>query len=384
MSCCDHLARRLGAHPGTAVVIVGFGTYDASRHPRVGILLDGLRERGFEVVEVNHPLGLSTAERVRMLRQPWRLPAFAWRIASRWRLLAKEARALRQSPVDAVLIGYLGHFDVLLARLVFPRSYVVLDHLVFAGDTASDRGARGLRVGMLRGLDRIAIALADLVVVDTPEHARLLPSNADGVVVPVGAREEWFLAANEPARDEPDDAPLSVVFFGLFTPLQGAAVIARAIAAAIEAGASISATMIGTGQDWEAARRELGERSEVTWIDWVSPEDLPALVAAHDVCLGIFGDSPKALRVVPNKVFEGAAAGCAIITSDTPPQRTLLGDAARLVAPADAPALARELIKLAGDRAAVRAGRAEARALADGFRAERVVGPLVTRIEEQM
>ena len=43
--------------------------------------------------------------------------------------------------------------------------------------------------------------------------------------------------------------------------------------------------------------------------------DLPALVAGHDVCLGIFGTGDKALRVVPNKVFQGAAAGCAIVTS---------------------------------------------------------------------
>ena len=60
-------------------------------------------------------------------------------------------------------------------------------------------------------------------------------------------------------------------------------------------------------------------------------------MARHDVCLGIFGTGPKALRVVPNKVFQGAAAGCALVTSDTPPQRRLLGDAAVLVPPGDRP-----------------------------------------------
>ena len=52
-------------------------------------------------------------------------------------------------------------------------------------------------------------------------------------------------------------------------------------------------------------------------------------MADHDVCLGIFGTGAKAPRVVPNKVFQGAAAGCAIVTSDTAPQRRVLGDAAR-------------------------------------------------------
>jgi glycosyltransferase involved in cell wall biosynthesis len=56
------------------------------------------------------------------------------------------------------------------------------------------------------------------------------------------------------------------------------------------------------------------------------------------------------LRVVPNKVFQGAAAGTAIVTSDTPPQRQELEDAAAYVPAGDASALAAELRKLAGDR----------------------------------
>ena len=45
------------------------------------------------------------------------------------------------------------------------------------------------------------------------------------------------------------------------------------------------------------------------------------MVASHDVCLGIFGDTDKALSVVPTKVYQGAAAGCAVVTSDTAPHR---------------------------------------------------------------
>jgi glycosyltransferase involved in cell wall biosynthesis len=43
-------------------------------------------------------------------------------------------------------------------------------------------------------------------------------------------------------------------------------------------------------------------------------------------------------------VFQGAAAGCAIVTSDIPPQRRALGDAALLVPPGDPAALAAALI----------------------------------------
>jgi glycosyltransferase involved in cell wall biosynthesis len=94
------------------------------------------------------------------------------------------------------------------------------------------------------------------------------------------------------------------------------------------------------------------------------------------VCLGIFSASPKGMRVVPNKVYQGLAAGCVVVTSDTPPQRRTLGTALELVPPADAPALARRLGDLARtDRLeAARARALEGRAQ---VRPEAVVAPLV-------
>ena len=124
-----------------------------------------------------------------------------------------------------------------------------------------------------------------------------------------------------------------MVFYGLYTPLQGTPVIGAALSRI--AGAPIEVTMIGSGQDAAATRAAAAANPAVRWLDWVPAADLPALVAGHDVCLGIFGTGDKALRVVPNKVFQGAAAGCAIVTSDTAPQRRALGDAAVLVPPGD-------------------------------------------------
>jgi len=375
-------------------VIVAFGTYDAARHPRVGVLVAGLRAHGYTVHELDRPLGLSTAARVRMLRQPWRLPALLVRLLRCWALLVGDAAAHRRryGRPDAVLVGYLGHFDVVLARLLFGRTPVLLDHLVFAGDTAVDRGARGARVTLLRGLDRVATSCADAVLLDTPEHARLLgelvPSRARrGLVVPVGAPQQWFDAA--PASGPgggpgDDDRPLRVVFFGLFTPLQGTDVLADALAAALpraaadaaRGGRGVEVTLVGSGQDLPAARDRLRGVPGVTWRDWVDPADLPALVAAHDVCLGIFSATPKGLRVVPNKVFQGLAAGCVVVTSDTEPQRRLLGGHLELVPPADAGALADRLLALR-DPAALAAARARASAGRDLVRPEAVVDPLV-------
>jgi glycosyltransferase involved in cell wall biosynthesis len=201
------------------------------------------------------------------------------------------------------------------------------------------------------------------------------------VVVQVGAPDEWFAAA--PAEDDglsgAPDGPLRVAFFGLYTPLQGAPVIGAALGSLGDA--RVEATMIGRGQEFEAARAAAEGGCPVTWIDWVPSTELPALVAGHDVCLGIFGTGPKALRVVPNKVFQGAAAGCAIVTSDTAPQRRALGDAALFVPPGDPAALAAELRELAEDPARLAAARKQARAAArDRFGCSAVVEPLTARL----
>jgi glycosyltransferase involved in cell wall biosynthesis len=384
----------LAPYCGAVMRVLFFGTYDADSHPRVDVLRDGLtatlRDAGVRdggspssVDECNVPLGLSTAARVSMLHQPWLLPRLALRLATCWATLIRRAR--RRPRPDVVVVGYLGHFDVLLARLLFRDVTIVLDHLVGASDTANDRGVSGgLRQRLLRGLDARALAAADVVVVDTEEHLAALPAThrSKAVVVPVGAPTAWFSAGESAAGSEADESegrPLSVVFFGLYTPLQGTPTIGAALAAISDA--PIDVTMIGSGQDRAETQRLAAGNRRVTWFDWVDGGALPAIVARHDVCLGIFGTGAKARRVVPNKVFQGAAVGAAIVTSDTPPQRRMLGDAAVFVPPGDSAALAAELRHLAADRDRLRTARAAAHRLArNEFAPQQVVAPLISVI----
>jgi glycosyltransferase involved in cell wall biosynthesis len=359
-----------------------FGTYDTAMHPRIATIAEGLAARGFDVAECNIPLGLTTADRVDMLAKPWKVGGLAVRLASRWFGLAAKARKLGRP--DAVVVGYLGHFDVHLARLLYPRRKVpiVLDHLISAANTAKDRriAGGGLKQRLLALIDAAALRAADIVVVDTEEHLEIVPEKyrSKAVVVYVGAPEPWHAAAVEPSATA-GNGPLKVVFYGLYTPLQGTPVIGAALGRL--AGAPVEVTMIGGGQDEAETKRAAAANTSVRWLDWVPAAELPALVAAHDVCLGIFGTGDKALRVVPNKVFQGAAAGCAVITSDTPPQRRVLGDAAVLVPPGDPEALASALLGLAGDREALLKLRHAARLLAaEQFTPEQVVGPLTDRL----
>jgi glycosyltransferase involved in cell wall biosynthesis len=355
--------------------VLFFGTYDESSHPRVAVLREGFVALGAEVTVLNEPLGLDTAERVSLLARPWLLPRLASRLARRWFRLWRGSRKLDRRPTT-VLVGYLGHFDVLLTRRLFPGATIILDHLVSAAGTAQDRGLTSAwKDRLLRGLDERALSAASIPVVDTEEHLDALPVRhaSRTLVVAVGAPTTWFDA--RPASRIVERQAVRVVFFGLFTPLQGATVIGRALA---EIGdANISVTMIGRGQELAATRWASAGAQNVRWIDWVNPADLPAIVAAHDICLGIFGTTSKAQRVVPNKIYQGAAVGCALVSSDTPPQRRTLRDASVLVPPGDHQELARALRDLEQDRGRLRQLQGRAAALADErFRPAAVVRPL--------
>ncbi|WP_418983177.1 glycosyltransferase family 4 protein [Actinotignum sanguinis] len=347
--------------------ILGFGTYNTANHPRVGVLLRGLADHGHTVRELNYPLDTGTAGRVAALASARGALSFGADIARHWWRLARGARRFRgpHAP-DVIVVGYLGHVDVLLARLLFPRTPIVLDHLIFASTTATDRGLNtGIKDRLLRTLDSAAIRASTITVLDTPAHLAHMPEalRARGVVVPVGSPESFFAARSA----HPVHTPPRVVFYGLFTPLQGTVTIARALRLVEERGVDLEVTLIGTGQDYAEVREILageGAHVRVTWRDWVDAAALPRDIATHDLCLGIFGTSDKAQRVVPNKAYQGMAAGLALITSDTAPQREMLKEAACYVPAGDARALADMLVRLAADSEVVTAARARAAARA--------------------
>lgn len=360
--------------------ILVFGTYDVSSHPRVGVLVQGLRDLGHDVTEVNRPLGLDTAQRIALLREPWRLPLLALRLLGCWSALIRlSLTARRRTRPDAVLVGYLGHFDVHLARVLFRDTPIVLDHLVSAAGTAQDRGlttGSGLKARLLHTVDSAALNAADVVLVDTEERLDSLPPQvrAKSTVCPVGATQVWFRAGSE-ALDRRTREKLRAVFVGLYTPLHGTPVLAAALALLADDD-RIEVTMVGTGQDRAQAERLAATNPRVRWVDWVPGDDLPDLVADHDVSLGIFGTTAKALEVVPTKVYQGAAAATVVITSDTTPQRAALDDSAILVPPGDAQALADAVRRLATDPSLVEQLRRSAYCRAqERFTARAVVQP---------
>jgi len=374
--------------------VMVFGTYDTTVHPRVGILVEGLRRHGIEVVTCNVPLGHMDAGP--MVPPPSAHPGIPRQRVRHARCLAELIAKARRAPrPDIVLVGYQGRLDIRVARRLFPNTPLVLDHLESVADVAERKGqAAQAELRKVDRLEQAAIAGARLILVDTEEHRMVLaPADRErAVVIPIGASSGWFDAGRAPDADHPagtDGGPgfrrgedLRVISFGMYSPVQGAPVIGAALRQ-LE-GYPINVTMIGRGLQAQRTRDLVGaEAPRVTWRTWAAERELPALVAEHDVCLGVFGTGAKALRLVPNKVFQGAAAGCAVLTSDTAPQRRSFGSAALFVPAGDPDALADALRRLAQHPAEVARLRAAAGELArERFVPQAIVEPLVEKLAQ--
>ena len=337
-----------------------FGSYTtAEGYPVNRVLRDGLRQAGVTVIECRaevwgrfvHEL-FARATLGRLLKTAGRM------LAGLISLSTKYARAPAH---DWVLIGYPGYVDIILARwLIGRRRRIVLISFISLSDTAvSDRGEAkqgSLTARVLRWLDRTAFRAADIVLVDTDQHgdhyAELFDIDRQRFVRSfVGEDDGQFQVRPLPARIP--DQPLRVLFFGTYVPLHG---IDTIIDAAIELqDEEIDFTLIGSGgQLNELQNRAHRSRARIRFIsDWQSTAQLCEHISGAHVCLGVFGTTQKAARVIPYKVFDALAVGRPVITRDSPAIREMLtdGETALLCSAGDALALASAIRRLQADPA---------------------------------
>lgn len=263
-------------------------------------------------------------------------------------LAAAEARLLRRRPhADAFLVGYPGHFDLPAARRAARDRPVVFNPLVSLADTLVGDRARfrrgSLSARMLERVDRHALRSADLVVADTDAHARYLAQLAgrgDVAVCFVGAEERFF----HPPWQRPPQ--FTALFVGKLIPLQGI----ETILAAARLAPEIAFRVVGSGQLGPLLEQRPPNVEHVAWIEY---EQLADEIRGAGCALGIFGATPKAQRVIPNKVFQALACAAPVLTADTPAARELLrdGESALLVPAADPGALAEAVRRLASNGA---------------------------------
>jgi glycosyltransferase involved in cell wall biosynthesis len=340
-----------------------FGSYaKGPGYPRSTTLIEGLRRRGHTVTELHAPLFAGAAERVRaasgggLLRGGWRQTGAAARLGSGW---------FRASEHDVVVVGHGGVIDVPLARMLqsFERVPIVMDDFVPLYDAAvRDRALAphgSLRARSILALERLSGRTADLVLADTSEHRELLARDLDVApdriaVVPIAQEDPG------PPAPLPSYRELRVLLVATFIPLHGVETVFDAAGRLTDDPVHI--TVVGEGQGLAALRARFESCVNVELVPrFLPPDEIRERLARSHVGLGIFGDTPKASRVVPFKAVLTLAAGRALVTRDSPAAREALGPtaesdepAALLTAAADGEALARALRALARDEGRVR------------------------------
>ncbi len=317
-----------------------FGGYD-SRYPRNSVLRRGLALNGIDVAEcrvrpgykfwLRYPLLLSA--RLSRSRASPLFPSSS--SCSHAASLPPSSRfPASVSSRSFFVVPEFSQKDVPLAKLlaVLASWRVIFDPLASRFETKFGdwrwKPEESLAAWWNKAIDRWAFRLSDLILADTQAHKdyycrqfKLKPKKI--AVIPVGFDDRVFKAELARIRQvsEGSRAPFTVLFFGSFLPLHGVETAVEAARWVAKEDTSIQFELIGSGRTFDRVRRLASELSlaNIRFDGWMGQEKLAERIAARaDICLGLFGRTEKAGRVVPHKVFQSMALGKAVVTARTP------------------------------------------------------------------
>lgn len=290
--------------------VLFFGIYEPN-YSRSRVLAKGFVENGWEVVHC-------------------RVDARAIKGIQKYIHLWRQGRALRHQSFDLVIAAYPAQTTAWLARLLFGKNIIFDAFLSFYDSNVCDRkmysnySIRGMRDYFI---DWLGAWVSEYTLIDTNEHIEYysktfhIPKNKFKRVL-VGSDDSLFFPLTQTVSSP---KKFIIEFHGMFIPLQGVEYIVRA-AHELRDDTDIVFNIIGRGQTY-AASMKLAEELKLTNVNFINQVPvLKQLIADGDICLGIFGNTEKTLRVIPNKVYECAAMGRPIVTCDSPAIREVFTD----------------------------------------------------------
>lgn len=282
-----------------------FGIYDPD-NTRNRELMTGLRENGVEVVECR----IDPEEKFKY-----------WKLFKKYRRIGQH---------DFMVVGFPGHPVVVLAKIIC-RKPIVFDALVslYDSDIIDRKNASRWSPEALKCwfLDWISCKLADRVLLDADEHIKYFVETFKIKKekfrrILVGTDQNIFY----PRESKKDTDKFLLIFQGTYIPLQGIEYIIRA--AKLLEEKDVQLNIVGRLKGYGPAIKLSQEMDvkNVNFIDFMPQAQLAEQMAQADVCLGFFGDTPKAKRCGAFKVTEALAMGRPLLTADTPAMREFLRD----------------------------------------------------------
>lgn len=305
-----------------------FGTYESS-FPRTITLKEACRIKRFKVIECHKPFWENMTQKVEFF-SIISMIKYGFKLMLAYTSLA--VRYLKLENHDVVIVGYNGYFDIPLAKLltkirkkpliftpVFPLYETLVEDRKYVNKTS-------IKSKIIHLIDEISCRLADFIIIETDSYIdyyceEFKIPREKYFKIPLGADETNFFQRQQKVQKK-DPNLLKLLFYGKFIPLQGISYIIKA-AKILEKNKDVEFEIIGSGQLSNNIRNLAAklDNKNIKFIDWINYRELPEHIQDADVCLGIFGSTPKAQRGIPIKVYEALAMKKPVITGDTPAAR---------------------------------------------------------------
>lgn len=311
--------------------VLFFGIYDKDDvvNARTRIFLNGLKNAGVDVIECR-----SEAPSIRRF----------WILFKQYLKVDKD--------YDLMFLAYSGAQMVMPLAKLLSKKKIIADPIVSLYDTMIfDRkkyGRVGLRAFYYYLLDWMMVHFADLILSDTDANINYFSKTFN---VPRTKFKRLFIGTDEQIMypmDKKINSKFIVHFHGFFIPLHGIEYIIKA--AKILENENIEFNIIGRGQTYVDMRKLADDLNikNINFIDPVPYNEMPKYINVADITLGIFGDTDKSARVIPNKIYDALAMKKPVLTADTPAIKELLTDGSDciLCKPADPQDLADKILKL--------------------------------------
>ncbi len=289
------------------MTICYFGDYNPN-YPRNRVLLKGFCESGIEVLECHSDK--------RGFGLYWELFWKHWKIRKKYDVLI----------VAQSFTSDLARFARLISnkKIVWDAFYSFYDRDIFGDGSIVPKGFR--QKAHWRAEKRCCRA-ADLILLDTDENIKYF-SEEYGIAE---AKFRKVLAGADisriPPRGKAGTNKFLIHFHGNYSLLQGVKYIVGA-AKILEGCLDTRLDLIGSGQTFVDDKRLAYSYNlkNVKFIEEADEQKILDLAEEADVCLGVFGDTPRTKRVIPKKVFEAIALRKPVISANTPAMRELFTD----------------------------------------------------------
>jgi len=262
-----------------------------------------LENQDIEVIECHEPLD-----------------KYATIVSAYFKLFSKH----RKIDYDLMIIPWRGVITIPLAKLIHRKPIIYFPAFSIYDTLVNDRKKikkNSFKAKFVHFVDKQACKWSDRVVLESTEEINYFVkefglAKEKFYQLPLAADESIFFPTSTSFSDKNQ---FVVLFFGTFIPLHGIETIVKS-AAILKNHYDISYIICGDGQTKPQIEKIIKKNNlkNVKLLGLVSKETLVENIKNSDVCLGIFGNTLKASKVVTNKGFQILASKKPLITMESP------------------------------------------------------------------